>query len=387
MTISTLLDKKTILRRLTVTVAGVEIFEDDFITADFKYNLFGFTVSGFITIKDTYDLFNSGMATLGGDDEVVVSLTDFSGNKSKRTFKITKIESQPNNSRFETLTIYLTDVISFALGNTFLSKSFNDSPVAAMLACFSHIKLDSLIKADLLKQVINDTSLVDKFAIPQDVSLLEFFHERLAQDNIILYQDRYNIHAKKLDLNALSLKQDNSGKDILYSNNASNGQYLYLIHDFSNNKNKIGDVLSEYPTSKIFRFTTDKIILDVTKNTADVIDSLSLNGNKPTFPKTTGHKYNTQVITGTLPQEYDLFETLTHNNFLEITIPGDVKNANVGNLVDIELKGNISNHDSLLKGNMSSSGKYLVAKVSDRVICDKLIHKLTLIRVDSKMSR
>jgi len=382
----TLLDRKTVLQNITIKLGSFELLIDDVITMEFNHSIDKFGIFGHVTVKDTYDFNNSGLVDLNGDSLLHITMMDFSGNSSKRTYRILKIEAEQTDYRFKLYTFILQDEISFVLDNTYLSKSFTKTPIQALTDCLTHVGVDELLNSDLLTMSSLDTTTVDNFAIPQNTSLLSFFKRKLRQENVHFFQDRNGINIKQININELTLKQNSQGQDILYSNNASNSQYLYLIHDYMQTKNNIGLVSELTPISRIFCLNSDKIISDVTKNPNDVIGSLSSNTHLPSFPKMQ-ELYKTQIVPGTKIQEFDLFNSLTSTNMLKITVPGDVKNANAGTLISLDMKGNILNTDSMNKGDVNTGGKYLIQSVQDRIITDKLIHKYTLIRVDSRTPR
>jgi len=383
----TLLDKKTVLKNITINIGTLEVLIDDIVTVELRHGIDDFGIFGHVAIKDTYDFNNSGLVDMNGDSLLQLSLTDFSGNKNKRTFRILKIEVEPtDDNRFKLYSFYIRDEISFILDNTYLSKSFNKTPVQALSDCMTHLGIDAIANSDLLSTNIIDTTTVDKFVIPQNMSVLSFFKNRLKEENVHIYQDRQSLNIKQIDLNNLVLNKNSQGQDILYSNNASNSQYLYLVHDYQQTKNDLTNVSSRTPVSRIFRFTQDKNILDVTKNHADVVGGLSLNTHQPKFPNMS-EKYKTQIVKGTKLQDFDLFQSLIEVNTLDISVPGDVKNANAGTLINLDMKGNILNTDSMNKGDVNTGGKYLIKSVSDRIINDKLIHRYTIVRVDSRAPR
>ena len=75
------------------------------------------------------------------------------------------------------------------------------------------------------------------------------------------------------------------------------------------------------------------------------------------------------------------------NNNLSIVVPGSLKYSNVGTSAKVLLKGNNMYNSTQLEGDTLSSGNYFIASVGDRIIGDKLIHKIVLCRLDAQKPR
>ena len=388
MSLEKILNGTSILKNQKLELDGVELIRDDVLSLEFHQDFFEFGITGSLKIKDTFDFNNSGLVTLNGDNQLVVSLTDFLGNKSKRTYRVIDTVVTPVQERFKVFEFVLIDEITFQLSNTFISKSFHDTPVNALKQYFTELKIDDLLTTDNMKYDIIDTTSVADFVVPQNVSVLEFFVERLKLENVRMYQDRYGVHVKEVVPSKLKVLQDGKGKDILYSNDTLNNEYVYKIHDFQENKNRTGVTNSEFPKTTFYRHSTDKSIQDKSVDLSQEVDNFKLNTLDATkMQLTTGFKYNTQSSTSTLSQTYQLFDVMMSNNSMQIAVNSDMLSSNIGNVANIEFRGNIVSADTTQKGDVMTSGMYFIGGVKDRIFGDKLIHKLMLVRLDAKKPR
>jgi len=388
MSFEKILNGTSILKNQKIMLDSMELISDDVLSMSFKQSFFDFGIVGSLKIKDTFDFNNNKLIELNGNNQLVVSLTDFLGNKSKRTYRIIDTIITPIQERFKVYEFLFVDEITFKLSNTYMSKSFNETPVKAFQQYLTELKIDDLVTTDNMKYDIVDTSKKDTFVVPQNESILDFFISRFKLENIRLYQDRYGIHIKEIVPSSLTVLKDKNDKDILYSNNTTNNEYVYKIHDFDEHKNSTAVTNSEKPLSTFFRHSTDKTVQNKTIDLVSEIDNFKLNTLDATkMQLTTGTRYETQSTTSTQNQTYELFDAYMNNNSISIAVNSDLLSSNICNVANLDFRGNISSADSSNKGDIMSSGKYFISAVSDRIIGDKLIHKIDVIRLDAKKPR
>ena len=123
----------TVLKFLEVKIDDVIIHQDEIISLEFKQDFFDFGIFGSMKIKDSFDLTNNGLVEFNASNKIVVSITDFSGEKSKRTYRIIKTKPGPAADRFKVLDFYFVDEITFILKNSYLSKGFAAKPIDALV--------------------------------------------------------------------------------------------------------------------------------------------------------------------------------------------------------------------------------------------------------------
>ena len=386
MGVEKLLHDNTVLSYFRVELDGFEIVKDDLVTVEITQNINEFGLSGFMLVKDTYDFNNNGETVLDGDNTITIRKTDFMGFKSTRTYRVTSISVDITQENFKLYRISFIDIISFKLMNTYISKSFTDTPVNALQEYFVYLGIDKMLKNDNLVLDVLDTSTKRSFVVPGNISLLEFFEGIFRLDNIRLYQDRFGVHIKEIIPSKLIPKENTDGYAIVYTNNTLNNEYLYKIHDYSEDKNNVLETNTLLPKRRTYQFNSSKNIQDTTNNVQDILTDLTLNDLSMKSQLTTGEQL-TEHINGLKLQKYDLFNVYLNNNNVRIAITGELNSSNICNVALLELKGNILAQDTIRDGDQLTSGRYFIAKVTDKIIGDKLIQKLTLIRLDSRKPR
>jgi len=382
-----ILNDTSVLRYIHVSIDGEQLFPHDILSIEFAQNFDEFGIGGHMLFRDTFDINNNGLITLNGDNKLVISVKDFLGTSNKRTFRIVNTTVEPSGDRFKLYKFFFIDEITFQLMNSYVSKSFTGTPVAAFQSYMTELGIDKLLSADKLTTNITDTSTSDSFVVPQNISVLDFFTERFKQENIRIWQDRNGLYIKEINIGALTPMQ-NDGKDIVYSNKTLNNEYLYKVHEYMENKNSVMRTNSEKPIMRTFRYNNDKKIVDLTRNLTDVVPNIKLNTLDATgLQLTTGEKYDKQSFFTTGNQDYELFDSYGKNNSIDIVCSGSLKDSNIGNVALLELNGVVLSSDTALKGDVLTGGKYFISKVTDKIMGDKYINKITLSRVDARTPR
>ncbi len=380
--------QNTVLKHLSIKIDGFEIMTDEIVSLELKSDFFTFGFTGAIKIKDSFDLNNSGKLLFNGNNKIVISTQDFLKDKTVRTYRITQMNAIQAGERFKVYDIQFMDEISFILKNAYIGKSFTDTPVNAFKQYLTHLGIDDIIKSDKMTYNIQDTSTKQSFTVTAGQSVFDFFSTLFRQDNIRMWQDRNTFHIKEVNPSEIEPLKDPNGDDLTYTNNTMNNEYLFKIHDMHEDSNPSLEVNLVKPIEKTFRFDGSKKIIDTTINLVDAARSMTMNTMDTTgLQQTIGEKYSTQANFETGNQNFDVLETYIRNNNLSIVVPGSLKYSNVGTSAKVLLKGNNMYNSTQLEGDTLSSGKYFIASVSDRIIGDKLIHKIVLCRLDAQKPR
>lgn len=388
MNIEKILTNSTILRHYSIKIDGQEMIPDEIISLEVKNDFFNFGISGVLKIKDSFDLNNSGIVLFNSSNKLTISIQDFLQDKSYRTYVITSVNYEPADERFKIIDIHFVDEISYILNNTYLSKGFNTTPIAAFKEYLTYLGIDDIVSSNKMIYDIEDTSTLQQFVVPQNTSVFEYFSWLFMQDNIRIWQDRATLHIKEVKPASLIPQNDANGNQIIYTNNTLNNEYIFKIHDFTEETNPTLLVNAINPISRVFRYNGEKKIIDTTINLNDMVSDLTLNTMDVSgLQRTVGEKYSTQSIFTTGQQAHDLFSVYMRNNQVHIVIPGSVKYSNIGYVANVQFKGNPMYPKTQLEGDRLSSGKYFISAVSDRYIGDKLIQKLTLNRIDGQKPR
>ena len=378
----------TIVKHFSVKIDGFEIMTDEIVSLEIKSDFFDFGFTGTLKIKDSFDLNNSGKLLFTGKNTLTISVQDFLKDKSTRTYRITQMNATQAGERFKVFDIEFMDEISFLLKNAYIGKSFTSTPIAAIKQYFTHLGIDDIIKKDKMSYDIIDTSTSQSFTVTAGESVFDFFKTIFRQDNIRMWQDRNTLHIKEVNPAEIKPLKDPNGDDLTYTNNTMNNEYLFKIHDMREDNNPSLEANLLKPVEKTFRFDGTKSIIDTTVNLNDAAKKMSMNTMDTSgLQQTIGAKFSKQATLETGNQAYDVFETYMRNNNLSIVVPGSLKYSNVGASAKVLLKGNNMYNNTQLEGDTLSSGAYFIASVSDRIIGDKLIHKIVLCRLDAQKPR
>jgi len=382
MTIAKIFTPGTVYNELTITVGEQVIQKEDIVQFKTFQKIDEFGLSATLEIIDTYDLNNNGLTQFNANTVVSVSMTDFFKTTAIRTFRILDCIVNIHRESHKSYSFDLIDEITYTLSNAFISKGFNDTPVNAIRAYFKELSIDTMISNDKLLLDIVDTSTVSQFVVPQNESVLDFFIYLFKQENIRFYQSRNAIHIKEIIPSALSLALDSTGAIVEYSNNTTNNNYMYKIHDFQQSTNGLSTA-AEYPVTETFRFNGDKIISSSTLNLQDVASDFAI--NKPItfsdFQSSTGIKFNKQEIFLTKNQRHDLFNKYMQYQEISIVTPGDFK-CQLLSLVKASFKGNAIFKESATKGDVASSGNFVIVQIDECVLIDKFVQKIVLQRLN-----
>lgn len=389
MGIENILLDNTILKFLEVKIDDFVILQDEIASLEVKYSFFDFRIKGKIKFKDSFDMSSGGLVKISNDNKLTISAMDRGETKSFRTYRVVSANSIIINDRTKVYDIDFQDEISWTLENTFENATISGSPVRVMINYLKSDKCQAVIKSDKLTIKYLDTSPNKTFTIPKNKNVLDFMVYMLRKDNIRIYQDRNSIHIKEVKPSSIaSVQNEETGNDLVFSNDVPDNMYLFKIHDFQDLKNDTSSVNKLSPIIKVNSSTSSKGISTVTISLPDFFKDLQLNdmelGN---IQLTSGEKLETSEELAVGWQKAKLFDTFMLNQQMFIAVKGTFKYSNVGTIITTKMKGAISAADTNLEGDRLTSGKYLVLGVSDRFLGDKLIQRLYLGRLDAQKVR
>jgi hypothetical protein len=377
----------TQLKFLEVSIDDHVVIDEEIISLEIKYDFFNLPVEGTLKMKDSFDINNSGEVSLKADNKITVSMKDIADEKTFRTFRITAVDSTVYNERFKMYSISFVDEFSYQLMNTFASKSFNDTPINSFLSYLTEFELDKLLEADRMSISSEDNLGKSQFVVPQDRSVIDFFLYFLKAYNIRIWQDRYNLNIKEVKPAELTPIQID-GEEVVFSNNIYENMSKYKIHDFEVSFNRTLDLNVTKPKEVNYKFEIVKSPNVNTINLEDEYSNLKLNSiDLINLQQTTGNRFTTQTFQGTTPNQAEIFDIFMGNNILQIVVPAGIKEANIGNVVKLDFKGNPAFTDSSKEGDELMNGYYFITGISDLITGENLIHRYTLNRIDLNKPR
>ena len=389
MGIEQILLDNTILKFMEVKIDDFVVLQDEIASLEVKHDFFDFRIKGKIKFKDSFDMANSGLVKISNDNKMTISVMDRGGTKSFRTYRVVNSNVINLNDRIKLYDIDFQDEISWILEHTFTNSTIDGSAVAAMLHYLDGAKVKAVIKSDKLKIEFKDTSTSRTFTIPKNENVLDFLTMMLRKDNIRMYQDRNGIYIKEVKPSTFTpIKNDETGNDLVFTNDVPENMYLFKIHEFKDFKNDTKTVNEIAPIVKINSSTSPKSISTVTISLTEFFKDLQLNDmDLGSIQLTTGEKLETSEELAVGWQKAKLFDTFMANQQMYIAIKGTFKYSNIGTVITTKMKGSVTGNDTNLEGDRLTSGRYFVLGVSDRYLGDKLIQRLHLGRLDAQKVR
>jgi hypothetical protein len=355
------------LNSYSVKIGTSELSKESIMSVETVYKNNDVRVLSTLLIKDLHD-FN--LLIDWKQTKVAISYIDVFNEEVKETFVILDINEEQNDLYEKFLTINLQDTFSYALETSFLSKSYTSDIVTALNEYITHLEIQEYKELDF---TISDKIL--SFIVPENINNLEWFNNELHKYGYKFYQTKDKICLKSYDdLLVVNLIENDPGKPFL--DETINELY----------KNKIYDSLVDHLTRSSMPAITRGLAYDIdtkkiTYQEYNEITDFIINDDSLNIQNTIGKKdlYQTHLNFDQLKSEMkDEFLSI---NELMIVVNGYKKN-DINQIYELRLRGNKSNNESQTKGNMIVGGKWVSQKITDKIIGDSLIQRITLNRVD-----
>lgn len=349
-----------------VNIGGTDLIKEVIYSAEIMYTNNSPKVLCELTLLDLYAL---NMLLDWKDSLVKITYTDVFNESFEKEFKILNVKERISDENEKILTLELQDVFSYTLENSYTTKSFTGNVVDALTDFISELGLSN----HDIDFTTSDAEL--NFAVPLHMNNLEFFEKEIQKYGFVMYQTKDKIFLKSYDdLTPSLLEENDPGKP--YLNATSNQMY----------KNRIHEILPQHNQRNNTPPISRGIAYDITKKKmvyeeANSIDELVLNTNTNNLQETIGKRdlYQTHL-------NFDDLRLKMKNSFMEqhemvIIVNGYYKN-DLNQLYELELRGNKSTSDLHSMGDMILGGHWVSHKITDKIIGDKLIQKITLHRAD-----
>jgi len=387
-TISTdrIFSQESTLRNIKIYIDDIFISEEDVVSIDFENTFNVVSIIGKIIIKDSINIYR--LIDLNESTKIKLDIIDNFGKIINRYFNITSVNIESWNADFRYLRLTFIDSLSFMLSTSYISKSFYDTPVNAILQIFDYLGVEKniLTPNNLLLLVKDDNDKVN-FIVPSDRSVLEFFMYLFRNYGCRFWQTIDGVIIGRYLFNNLQERTESlNGTDtiIKYTNNTSNHQNPFMIYDYRILTNQTLELNTKNPSQ--FNFNSfDGKMFDVTSiKLSDLYDGLALgNQDLSNISFTFGEKYTNTTSPSIYNQLLTIEDAYFKNTQLEIIVKGNFTANPLGHVVLVDLKGNPTIVQSDISGDTTYSGKYFVYRAQEKIIGDKHISKLTLVRMNN----
>jgi len=341
---------------------------DDIITLELHFND-DIAVKGSLTIRDNADLFNLMQLNFSTDTFVKIEAKDIYDTEFKKTFNILGLSQAKENQKFTVFTIDLVDDFFYALNNTYISKSYNDTLSNILTDYLKHLNIKE--KKELAFN-ITSTTIKKSRIVPQHISFLEWITKELKKENYKLLQTRDTIFLSKI----LKAKEYPLSINKL-TQIAYNAEYTFKIHDVNGTVN-IYELNKNIPNSVNYYNTTIKEMQNSNINVKDTYSGLNNFDNTTFLEHTNGSKYiyNTDTLTTIDKLKYEELNTI------KLTVTGNFTYFFVDTNYQVDLLGNLNHTQGQHQGDIVQSGIYTCKKITDRYIGNRTVQQLILRRID-----
>jgi hypothetical protein len=363
------------------------INEEDVISIEFEDTFDFIYIMGKMIIKDTLRIYN--LMDLNESVVIKINIIDNYGKNFIKFFNITSINVESVNTNFRLLKITFIDSLSFLLSTTYISKSFYDTPQNIVTTIFSYLKLEETsLKLNKLKLNLSATN-EEKINIitNNDRSVLDFLVYMFKNYGYRFWQSMERVNVEKkfiIDSPEKTFVVNSSDKILTYTNNTAYDEHPFMIYDYRILTNQTLDLNNNNPAISNYQSKNGKSFDLTSINLIDFYDSLILGKQDlKNLCLTKGVKYTTNTTQTIYTQKNDLEDSYFKNVQLEIVVKGNFTAFPLGYIVNVDLKGDAIVQGSEIEGDKMFSGKYFVYRIQEKIIGDKHISKLTLVRMNN----
>lgn len=383
----TIFNDSSVLKEFKVWINEYELLNEDVVSFGIDWKYHNFVVQGNMVFKDSFELSSQGV--FDGVTTVKVYAVDMFGKQFMKTFRMNSIRVDEYSGRFKVMNISFMDELYYKLDNTYLSKSFTADPMTAFKEYLEYLGFnDTYWKENKIEIDFDELSNSYSFVVPQDQSAFEFFYNILRNNSLRMYQTRYGFEIKNVDFSKLSVsKIDND--DIIFTNNTSNNEYVFKIHDFALSYNNIFDANRKKPKTKLLAYSFEnKNIIDISSNLNDNYSIITLNNKDMSgLQQTDGEKMKINSVVNSNGEKLDTQDIYMNNNTLEIAVVGNFKYTELGTIVKVIIRGNPTMEKTSLESDIVHSGNYFINEINDRFIGNRILQKIQLVRADFQEPR
>lgn len=375
------------LQHLSVYINDALINEEDVMSIEFEDTFDSIFIMGKMIIKDTIRIYN--LMDLNESAVIKINIIDNYGKNFIKFFNITSVNVESVNTNFRLLKITFIDSLSFLLSTTYISKSFYDTPQNIVTSIFSYLKLEETsLKPNNLKLNLTATN-EEKINIiaNNDRSVLDFLVYMFKNHGYRFWQSMEKVNVEKkfiIDSPEKTFVINSSDKILTYTNNTPYDEHPFIIYDYRILTNQSLDLNNNNPAISNYQSKNGKSFDLTSVNLTDFYDSLALGKQDlKNLCLTKGVKYTTNTTQTVYTQKNDLEDAYFKNVQLEIAVKGNFTAFPLGYIVNVDLKGDAVVRGSEIEGDKTFSGKYFVYRIQEKIIGDKHISKITLVRMNN----
>lgn len=354
------------LKSLKVTVAGTELEPSTVKSLEFAYCNTRPIVRGQLYFNDLYDM---NMLTDWSIAKVQVTFVDLLDDMFSRTFHVVNVEEANEEMGRKSFILDLVDEFSYALSQSYISRSFKIPLNEAVLEIASDLGVSEIphIELDFSEVPYDKPYLTSK-----NINSLTYFTRELYRKGYTFYQTKTGILIKSLD-DLIPATCPLNGE---FSDHPKNEYYMNKVIEFNVLQNN-----RQLVDSKSTTLTYDPLTKTTKKLTEDPLNSLRLNSGSVNLSDSVTEMEYFQSQLDSDQRSLDLKREYMDQNVVQMYVTGFVKN-DLNQIYDMRFKGNDTYMESQMKGDELLSGRYISKMIQEKIILDSYVQMITIHRAD-----
>ena len=186
-------DITTKLKSLAVKLAGSDLEKSTVKSIELAYCNTRPSIKGQLYFEDLYDL---NMFVNWDEAKVQITFIDMLDDMFTRTFHVVNVEENKEEMSRKTFVVDFVDEFSYALSNSYISRSFNVPLNQAVLEIAKDLGVDNLPHIDF---EFSDVPYDKPYVTSKNINSLTYFTRELYRNGYTFYQTKTGIHIKSLD--------------------------------------------------------------------------------------------------------------------------------------------------------------------------------------------
>lgn len=354
------------LQNLEVIIADIEIQKETINSIEFAYDNTRPIIRGQIFFEDLYDM---NMITDWSEAKIKITYIDSLDEMFMRTFNVVGVQEGKSGLGRKSLIITFVDEFSFALANSYISRSFKIPLNKALLEIAKDLGVSEL---DQIEFDFSNVPYDKPYMTVKNSNSLTYFTRELYRRGFTFYQTKKGVHIKSFD--------DLIPKDLplngVFKDDPDNQLYANKI--LESNVIQNNRYMAE-PDSAVVTYDATK--KEVIKLEDDILNKLLLNSEPVKLNKTKTRKEYSQSQLDANERNLDLKRNYMDQNILQIYVSGYIKN-DLNQIYDTLFKGNVTFAESQQRGDESIQGKYVSKQIQEKIIKGSYVQMITLHRSD-----
>ncbi len=354
------------LKSFSLTIDGKVITYSQVISIKMKWSMETSKVVGQLIFRDFTGLIES--IPIRGNNEIVMSMTDFEDEKHDYKFKVSNVTSSKMESGHLAVSLSFIDSMTVSAMNMYKSMSWSEASVTDVV---NHDETLKPLMKDKEIDFASDSPKISNFVMPMHVSFNVTMNWLAKKTNVMIFQTR-----KKMVMQPVKelFKREQTSKFVY---KASNQNYRRKIYEY---ESRFGDMLkasTSMAKGKVSSLDPNKKKSDdVEQSPSATEEDTGKTGKTTKEYETDGerHYYKSTTLSDTAGKQ--MWEKNAYKSLqLDILVPGAFA-TNIGDIVEIDFV-NIQEQSEPEK---NLSGLWIVNEVVDNIIPPDYIQRLTLVR-------